>query len=109
MLKEIDLVAFGRRVHIYNAIKELRARSRLRPMTMISPAMSGYEPDSPGNASYAASPSGMSFVSPVMQYNSSMQYPQSSAGSHGEDLHGLGLEDNDSSRPSSSVSVVAGF
>lgn len=97
MLKEIDLVAFGRRVHIYNAIKELRQRSHTRPMSMVSPSMSGYEPDSPGNMSFA-SPGAMSFASP------SMPYPQSnSGGSHNDDLHGLGLDDQDSSRPASSV------
>lgn len=62
MLKEIDLIAFGRRVHIFNAIKELRLRTQPpRPTSalntshstsggsFLSPALSGYEPDSPTN------------------------------------------------------------
>ncbi|GAA5911326.1 hypothetical protein JCM8208_005220 [Rhodotorula glutinis] len=60
MLKEIDLVAFGRRVHIFNAIKELRLRTQPpRPSSalnasqstsggsFLNPALGGYEPDSP--------------------------------------------------------------
>ncbi|GAA6039658.1 hypothetical protein JCM8097_002239 [Rhodosporidiobolus ruineniae] len=63
MLKEIDLVAFGRRVHIYNAIKELKHRTHpelsSRPSNLgssisssyLSPALSGYEAgvDSPAS------------------------------------------------------------
>lgn len=73
MLKEIDLVAFGKRVHIYNAIKELKARlsqpsseqlHHSRPASSLAAAItpgsaSGYEADSPG----IMSPSSMSFVS----------------------------------------------
>ncbi|GAA5948231.1 hypothetical protein JCM3775_001731 [Rhodotorula graminis] len=61
MLKEIDLVAFGRRVHIFNAIKELRMRVQpARPASALNASQStsggsflgpalggGYEPDSP--------------------------------------------------------------
>jgi len=56
-LKELDLPAFGRRMHIFNGIKELRRqvegpaslntsylRSSYQP---ISPSVSGYEPDTP--------------------------------------------------------------
>lgn len=61
-LKEIDLPAFGRRVHIFNGIKELRkmyeqqsqrhsSRSQLANYpssnSLASPGMSGYDPDSP--------------------------------------------------------------
>ena len=62
-LKEIDLPAFGRRVHIYNGIKELRRQADPYSATspsllgqngygqygtpLISPTMSGYEPDTP--------------------------------------------------------------
>lgn len=53
MLKEIDLAAFGRRVHIYNAIKELKARAGRGSISAVSPTMSGYAPDSPGTISYA--------------------------------------------------------
>lgn len=91
MLKEIDLIAFGRRVHIYNAIKELKSRRSLRTSTstgsMLSPTMSGYEPDSPGTAE-----------SPT-----AYQSPQSRWEQHGhqqEKLAGLGL-DNDSAASSS--------
>lgn len=59
MLKEIDLVAFGRRVHIYNAIKELKLRIS-RPSSLVSPPLSGFEPDSPGRTSMMASPYGYS-------------------------------------------------
>jgi hypothetical protein len=62
-LKEIDLPAFGRRVHIFNAIKELRRQ--IEPMgtsflsssqgfgsqysNPVSPTMSGYIPDTPSS------------------------------------------------------------
>ncbi|BGP22425.1 phospholipid binding protein [Rhodotorula toruloides] len=64
MLKEIDLVAFGRRVHIYNAIKELRLHTQpTRALTasqstagsFIAPSMTGYEPDSPTSLAYSPS------------------------------------------------------
>lgn len=87
MLKEIDLVAFGRRVHIYNAIKELKARvPKPSRADVVSPSLSGYEPDSPGNLSFA-SPGQASFSFPP------------------EDTQGLGFEDDASSivRPTSSV------
>lgn len=87
MLKEIDLVAFGRRVHIYNAIKELKTRvPKPTRADVVSPSLSGYEPDSPGNLSFA-SPGQASFSFPA------------------DDVQGLGLEDDASSiaRPTSSV------
>ena len=73
-LKEIDLPAFGRRVHINNGIKELKriinpdltastttmsqsqASFMRYPGESLSPSMSGYEPDTPGTRS-AFSPS----------------------------------------------------
>lgn len=97
MLKEIDLVAFGRRVHIYNAIKELRNRthpelhrasgSNLAQSTRsasggsyLSPAMSGYEAgvDSPQQG-YGQSPTMGSFAA-------AGQYSR-------EHLQGLGFEE----------------
>jgi hypothetical protein len=91
MLKEIDLVAFGRRVHIYNAIKELKSRRSLRTSTtstgsMLSP-LSGYEPDSPGTL---ASPT--TYQSPESRWENGAQ--------QNEKLAGLGL-DNDSAAGSS--------
>ncbi|GAA5911366.1 hypothetical protein JCM6882_002357 [Rhodosporidiobolus microsporus] len=104
MLKEIDLVAFGRRVHIYNAIKELRARTHpelsrsptsAHPLSSsisssmggsyLSPAMSGYEPDSPG--SYAgASPQ---MQSPQMRWDQQQQMQMQQGQGP---LSGLGFE-----------------
>jgi len=72
-LKEIDLPAFGRRVHINNGIKELKRMldpSVSPANTMLStsqasyaqfqppqsPGISGYDPDTP-NSRYAFSPS----------------------------------------------------
>lgn len=85
MLKEIDLIAFGRRVHIYNAIKELKSRRSLRTSTtstnasmMLSP-MSGYEPDSPGTL---ASPT--TYQSPESRWDNSNNKT--------EKLAGLGLD-----------------
>ncbi|GAA5873399.1 hypothetical protein JCM16303_001114 [Sporobolomyces ruberrimus] len=82
MLKEIDLIAFGRRVHIYNAIKELKSRRSLRMSTstgsMLSPAMSGYEPDSPGTV---GSPT--TYQSPESRWENGRQ---------SEKLAGLGLD-----------------
>lgn len=98
MLKEIDLIAFGRRVHIYNAIKELKGKrgpQQQRSSSILSPAASGYEPDSPGFASPAAG-----------SYMSAAQYQGSNfGGSQNEDLQGPGLDDDNSSmaRPSSSL------
>ncbi|GAA6020104.1 hypothetical protein JCM10207_006256 [Rhodosporidiobolus poonsookiae] len=113
MLKEIDLVAFGRRVHIYNAIKELKQRthpelfpppqshhphsgssflsasqSTAATSTFLSPtlSMAGYEPDSPG--SLAASPTVASFQSPQMRWDQ-----QSHPHPHGK-LAGLGFEED---------------
>lgn len=117
MLKEIDLVAFGRRVHIYNAIKELRNRTHpeLRPTMLtgsglaqstssngggsyLSPAMSGYEAgvDSPLN--------GYGQQSPVMgSFAAAGQYSR-------DHLQGLGFEEGSqagsSLRAPSSVSRI---
>ncbi|GAA5871266.1 hypothetical protein JCM8547_007237 [Rhodosporidiobolus lusitaniae] len=101
MLKEIDLVAFGRRVHIYNAIKELRLRTHpelshapsLNPLGMsqsssyLSPAMSGYEAgvDSPATG-YVASPTMGSFTQ-AGQYGTPPQH------GHSHYLAGLGFEE----------------
>ncbi|GAA5964762.1 hypothetical protein JCM3765_002546 [Sporobolomyces pararoseus] len=84
MLKEIDLIAFGRRVHIYNAIKELKSRRSLRTSTtstgsMLSP-LSGYEPDSPGTL---ASPT--TYQSPESRW-------ENSNAQQNEKLAGLGLD-----------------
>ncbi|GAA6063545.1 hypothetical protein JCM10212_002657, partial [Sporobolomyces blumeae] len=85
MLKEIDLVAFGRRVHIYNAIKELKSRRKLRTSdstgSMLSPSMSGYDPDSPGTVGSPAA-----FQSPQSRWEQQAQQP--------ERLAGLGLDDD---------------
>ncbi|GAA5979446.1 hypothetical protein JCM10908_002927 [Rhodotorula pacifica] len=61
MLKEIDLIAFGRRVRVYNAIKELRHRTQPgNLMSSISSTggpvasnMSGYGSDGPGALAYS--------------------------------------------------------
>lgn len=69
MLKEIDLIAFGRRVHIFQAIKELKARVHPpedEPTPLFSPSMSGYDPDSPGTMSFA-SPRQTSFSATPLQ------------------------------------------
>jgi hypothetical protein len=77
-LKEIDLPAFGRRVHIYNAIKDLkRSLSHAEyasPHTPPSSGFSGYEPDTPrsekGRDSYGSSgyrTSGLAFPNQVRQ------------------------------------------
>ncbi|GAA5962155.1 hypothetical protein JCM21900_006986 [Sporobolomyces salmonicolor] len=71
MLKEIDLVAFGRRVHIYNAIKELKSRRSMQSSVssagMLSP-MSGYEPDSPGTTGSTGA-----FQSPQMSWDQPLE------------------------------------
>ncbi|GAA6048147.1 hypothetical protein JCM3770_003684 [Rhodotorula araucariae] len=107
MLKEIDLIAFGRRVHIYNAIKELKQRTQPPPPlglntsqstsggSFLSPAMSGYEPDSPH--SYGpGSPTTASF-----RHMSNARWEQ-----HQDRIAGLGFEDDSapaSRRASSSL------
>jgi hypothetical protein len=77
MLKEIDLVAFGRRVHIYNAIKELRLRtqppralaaSQSTAGSFIAPSMTGYEPDSPTSLAYSPSISALHQQNPQMRW-----------------------------------------
>ncbi|BGP18900.1 hypothetical protein JCM10213_005515 [Rhodosporidiobolus nylandii] len=109
MLKEIDLIAFGRRVHIYNAIKELKARTHpeLMPsqpsghnlsaststgatgsISVLSPAMSGYEAgvDSPLTAGSVASPAGLggAFQSPQTRWDEQQ----------GGKIAGLGFEED---------------
>ena len=81
MLKEIDLAAFGRRVHIYNAIKELRTRtsrppslaSRAGSTHVLSPHLAGqFEPDDMPQTPGLASPASMNFsMSPGMSAVSS--------------------------------------
>ncbi|KAI5476458.1 hypothetical protein MNV49_007705 [Pseudohyphozyma bogoriensis] len=113
MLKEIDLTAFGRRVHIYNAIKELKARLAPPPAAVMSPS-SGYIPDSPGTSMSFASPSAMSFASASRPLSPAGSYPinhypsSSFGGSEADDssrrisdpaaggLNGLGLAENSS-------------
>lgn len=83
MLKEIDLTAFGRRVHIYNAIKELRTRTSRPPSLMshagsaqqqtMSPQMSGYDPDSP-HTTGLASPTSLHFMSPATSSNAASTF-----------------------------------
>ncbi|BGP37512.1 hypothetical protein JCM10450v2_001417 [Rhodotorula kratochvilovae] len=101
MLKEIDLIAFGRRVHIYNAIKELKLRTQPPPPppphpvsalstsqstsggSFLSPATSGYEPDSPH--SYGPS----SPIAAAFQHAPHARWEQQQ-----ERLAGLGFEDD---------------
>jgi hypothetical protein len=60
-LKEIDLPAFGRRVQIYNAIKELKKSMeppaapapQLAQQPLVSPTLSGYEPDTPSSRNFS--------------------------------------------------------
>jgi hypothetical protein len=50
MLKEIDLVAFGRRVRVYNAIKELRHRCKPKPPALPVHIRSGWaRPERPSS------------------------------------------------------------
>lgn len=70
-LKEIDLPAFGRRVRIFNAIKELRKtvepaqRSQQPSYNWASPALSGYEPDTPSVQGGAFSPNTSMGLNPL--------------------------------------------
>ncbi|GJN88147.1 hypothetical protein Rhopal_001104-T1 [Rhodotorula paludigena] len=113
MLKEIDLIAFGRRVHIYNAIKDLKLRTHPPPPLplsavggllasqsttggmMLSPALSGYEPDSPGSF---GGPSPHIAQSPQMRWEQQQAIQQlrqqqgSATGFRDESLAGLGFE-----------------
>ncbi|GAA6036685.1 hypothetical protein NBRC10512_003519 [Rhodotorula toruloides] len=95
MLKEIDLVAFGRRVHIYNAIKELRLRTQPpRALTasqstagsFIAPSMTGYEPDSPTSLAYSPSISALHH-----QQNPHLRWQQQQL-MQGSSLAGFGIE-----------------
>lgn len=95
MLKEIDLVAFGRRVHIYNAIKELRLRTQPpRALTasqstagsFIAPSMTGYEPDSPTSLAYSPSISALHH-----QQNPHLRWQQQQL-MQGGSLAGFGIE-----------------
>ncbi|SCZ92503.1 BZ3500_MvSof-1268-A1-R1_Chr5-2g07921 [Microbotryum saponariae] len=80
MLKEIDLVAFGRRVHIYNAIKELKGRFAPRG-NALSPTGSGYEPDTPSTMGYAT---------PATYHPTT--FGSSGQRAMGFEMHGLGLD-----------------
>ncbi|KAK4699662.1 hypothetical protein P7C70_g6597, partial [Phenoliferia sp. Uapishka_3] len=96
MLKEIDLTAFGRRVHIYNAIKELRGRTSRPPSDShsisshptsslaVTPGGTTYEPDSPRT---------MGFASPISTNFS---------GAGGKDYEGDGMRRRDSDSGSAS-------
>lgn len=70
-LKEIDIPAFGRRVHIFRAIKTLKARSEPAappPESQpFSPAMSGYEPDSPASTHILSPTVASSMTSPDLR------------------------------------------
>ena len=114
LLKEIDLPAFGRRVHIYNAIKELKARVAVpsthstRPGSILSPSTSGYEPDSPATTLSYATPLQGNFISPAPNFANFGAYNghhagSSATGSQDGDVQGLGFED---SRPGSAASQV---
>lgn len=101
MLKEIDLSAFGRRVHIYNAIKELKVQANRAASIAASPALSGYEPDSPGLSPFASSPA---FYAPspytIEQEDRSTRRGSDSLNSN---IHGLGFNDSNSRPPSVSI------
>lgn len=99
MLKEIDLSAFGRRVHIYNAIKELKVQANRPASVAASPAQSGYEPDSPGMSPFVSSPP---FYAPspytIEQEDRSTRRGSDSLTSN---IHGLGFNNESNSRPPS--------
>lgn len=90
MLKEIDLAAFGRRVHIYNAIKELKARIS-RPSSMVSPPLSGFESDSPGRISTMASPYG---YSPSMFSDGDARTGKRASDASQAQTRGLGIDED---------------
>lgn len=101
MLKEIDLVAFGRRVRVYNAIKELRHRTQPGNLMSsvsstgvpVSPSLSGYGPEAPAAAlAYSPmtgvyAPTGMATQQP--RWDPSQEPTKAST----EPLAGLGLQD----------------
>lgn len=100
MLKEIDLVAFGRRVRVYNAIKELRHRTQPGNLMSsvstagvpVSPSLSGYGPEAPAALAYSPmtgvyAPSGTAKQQP--RWDPSQEPPKAST----EPLAGLGLQD----------------
>ena len=100
MLKEIDLVAFGRRVRVYNAIKELRHRTQpgnlMSSMSTtgipVSPSLSGYGPEAPAALAYSPmtgvyAPSGTATQQPRWDPSQEPTKPSN------EPLAGLGLQD----------------
>ncbi|SCV72544.1 BQ2448_4081 [Microbotryum intermedium] len=95
MLKEIDLVAFGRRVHIYNAIKELKGRIAPRG-NVLSPTLSGYEPDTPST---------MGFATPATYHPPA--FGSSGQRAAGSEMHGLGLDGSDQHRRSMSFRTLS--
>ena len=103
MLKEIDLVAFGRRVHIYNAIKELRLRAQPpRPISalnasqstsggsFLNPAVGGYEPDSPTQFGASSPLAAYQHQSSASRWE---QQPQQQQQAQRESSPGFGFED----------------
>lgn len=84
MLKEIDLVAFGRRVRVYNAIKELRQRTQPGNLMSSTSTSGGFL--SPGmNGSGFETPTSPSF---------SPANPQAQPATSDVPLAGLGLPDD---------------
>lgn len=114
MLKEIDLVAFGRRVRVYNAIKELRHRTQPGNLMSsvsttgvpVSPSLSGCGPEAPAALAYSPmtgvyAPSGTAMQQP--RWDPSQEPTKASTAP----LAGLGLQDEvlvgDRAIPGSSV------
>lgn len=100
MLKEIDLIAFGRRVRVYNAIKELRHRTQPGNLMSslsttggaLSPALTGYGPESPAGLAYSPMTgvySRSSATSEPARWDPSQEQSKAST----EPLAGLGLQD----------------
>ncbi|GAA5865790.1 hypothetical protein JCM3774_003094 [Rhodotorula dairenensis] len=100
MLKEIDLIAFGRRVRVYNAIKELRHRTQPGNLMSsisttggpLSPAMTGYGPESPAALAYSPMTgvySRSATTSEPTRWDPSQEPNKAST----EPLAGLGLQD----------------
>ena len=100
MLKEIDLVAFGRRVRVYNAIKELRHGTQPGNLMSsvsttgvpVSPSLSGYGPEAPAALAYSPmtgvyAPSGTAMQQP--RWDPSQEPTKASTAP----LAGLGLQD----------------
>lgn len=103
MLKEIDLSAFGRRVHIYNAIKELKIQASRATSIVTSPINSGYEPDSPGVSSFASPALYTPSPYTMDQEDRSTRRGSDSLTSN---MQGLGFDDDNNSRPPS-VSLIS--